>query len=35
MHIEIKRVVAERILRVSPCPVLTVRHSRHEFLVDD
>ena len=27
--------VAERVVRVSPCPVLTVRHPEHEFLIDD
>jgi nucleotide-binding universal stress UspA family protein len=27
--------VAERVVRVSSCPVLTVRHPEHEFLVDD
>ncbi|HUF46920.1 MAG TPA: universal stress protein [Vicinamibacterales bacterium] len=27
--------VAERIVRTSPCPVLTVRHPEHEFLRPD
>jgi nucleotide-binding universal stress UspA family protein len=27
--------VAERILRTAPCPVLTVRHPEHEFVVPD
>lgn len=27
--------VAERIIRVSPCPVLTVRHHEHNFVVED
>ena len=27
--------VAERVVRMAPCPVLTVRHPEHEFLVPD
>ncbi len=27
--------VAERVVRVSPCPVLTVRHPAHNFVVED
>lgn len=27
--------VAERVVRVSPCPVLTVRHPEHDFIVED
>lgn len=27
--------VAERVVRTSPCPVLTVRHPEHEFLAPD
>jgi nucleotide-binding universal stress UspA family protein len=27
--------VAERLIRVSPCPVLTVRHPQHDFIVGD
>lgn len=27
--------VAERVLRIAPCPVLTVRHPEHEFLRPD
>jgi nucleotide-binding universal stress UspA family protein len=27
--------VAERIVRAAPCPVLTVRHPEHEFVVPD
>ena len=27
--------VAERVVRKAPCPVLTVRHHEHEFLVPD
>ena len=27
--------VAERIVRTAPCPVLTVRHPQHEFVVID
>jgi nucleotide-binding universal stress UspA family protein len=27
--------VAERVVRLSPCPVLTVKHPEHEFLVPD
>lgn len=27
--------VAERIVRTSPCPVLTVRHPEHEFVIPD
>jgi nucleotide-binding universal stress UspA family protein len=27
--------VAERIVRTAPCPVLTVRHPEHEFIVPD
>jgi len=27
--------VAERVVRVSPCPVLTVRHPAHDFIVED
>jgi len=27
--------VAERVVRLAPCPVLTVRHPEHEFLVPD
>jgi nucleotide-binding universal stress UspA family protein len=27
--------VAERVVRVAPCPVLTVRHPEHEFVVPD
>jgi nucleotide-binding universal stress UspA family protein len=27
--------VAERVVRLSPCPVLTVRHPQHEFIAPD
>lgn len=27
--------VAERVVRIAPCPVLTVRHPQHEFVVPD
>jgi nucleotide-binding universal stress UspA family protein len=27
--------VAERVIRIAPCPVLTVRHPEHEFVVPD
>jgi nucleotide-binding universal stress UspA family protein len=27
--------VAERVVRIAPCPVLTVRHPEHEFLTPD
>ena len=27
--------VAERIVRMAPCPVLTVHHPEHEFIVND
>jgi K+-sensing histidine kinase KdpD len=27
--------VAERVVRHAPCPVLTVRHPEHEFVVPD
>jgi len=27
--------VAERVVRLAPCPVLTVRHPEHDFLVPD
>ena len=27
--------VAERVVRSSPCPVLTIRHPEHEFVVPD
>ena len=27
--------VAERVVRMAPCPVLTVRHPQHEFVVPD
>jgi universal stress protein A len=27
--------VAERIVRKAPCPVLTVRHPQHEFVVEN
>jgi hypothetical protein len=27
--------VAERVVRAAPCPVLTVRHPEHEFVVPD
>jgi nucleotide-binding universal stress UspA family protein len=27
--------VAERVLRTAPCPVLTVRHPEHEFVIPD
>jgi hypothetical protein len=27
--------VAERVVRSAPCPVLTVRHPEHEFIVPD
>jgi nucleotide-binding universal stress UspA family protein len=27
--------VAERVVRAAPCPVLTVRHSEHEFLMPE
>jgi nucleotide-binding universal stress UspA family protein len=27
--------VAERVVRTAPCPMLTVRHSEHEFVVPD
>jgi hypothetical protein len=25
--------VAERVVRTAPCPVLTVRHPQHEFVI--
>lgn len=27
--------VAERVVRTAPCPVLTVRHPEHEFVISD
>jgi nucleotide-binding universal stress UspA family protein len=27
--------VAERVVRLAPCPVLTVRHPQHEFILPD
>jgi nucleotide-binding universal stress UspA family protein len=27
--------VAEKVVRTAPCPVLTVRHPEHEFLMPD
>jgi nucleotide-binding universal stress UspA family protein len=27
--------VAERVVRIAPCPVLTVRHPEHEFVQPD
>jgi nucleotide-binding universal stress UspA family protein len=27
--------VAEKVVRTAPCPVLTVRHPEHEFVVPD
>jgi nucleotide-binding universal stress UspA family protein len=27
--------VAERVVRIAPCPVLTVRHPQHEFVIPD
>jgi len=27
--------VAERVVRIAPCPVLTVRHPEREFVVPD
>jgi nucleotide-binding universal stress UspA family protein len=27
--------VAERVVRLAPCPVLTVRHPEHEFVIPD
>jgi hypothetical protein len=27
--------VAERVVRLAPCPVLTVRHPEHEFVLPD
>jgi len=27
--------VAERVVRTAPCPVLTVRHPQHEFVLPD
>jgi nucleotide-binding universal stress UspA family protein len=27
--------VAERVVRTAPCPVLTVRHPEHEFVVTE
>jgi nucleotide-binding universal stress UspA family protein len=27
--------VAERVVRSAPCPVLTVRHPQHEFVLPD
>jgi nucleotide-binding universal stress UspA family protein len=27
--------VAERVVRTAPCPVLTVKHPEHEFVVPD
>jgi nucleotide-binding universal stress UspA family protein len=27
--------VAERVVRLAPCPVLTVRHPEHEFIAPD
>ncbi len=27
--------VAERVVRSAPCPVLTVRHPQHEFVMPD
>jgi nucleotide-binding universal stress UspA family protein len=27
--------VAEKVVRTAPCPVLTVRHPQHEFVLPD
>jgi nucleotide-binding universal stress UspA family protein len=27
--------VAERVVRIAPCPVLTVRHPEHDFVLPD
>ena len=27
--------VAEKVVRTAPCPVLTVRHPEHEFVLPD
>ena len=27
--------VAEKVVRTAPCPVLTVRHPEHEFILPD
>jgi hypothetical protein len=27
--------VAERVVRTAPCPVLTVKHPEHEFVMPD
>jgi Universal stress protein family len=27
--------VAERVVRLAPCPVLVVRHPEHEFVLPD
>jgi hypothetical protein len=27
--------VAEKVVRIAPCPVLTVRHPEHEFIQPD
>ena len=27
--------IAERVVRLAPCPVLTVRHPEHEFVLPD
>ena len=27
--------VAEKVVRIAPCPVLTVRHPEHEFILPD
>jgi hypothetical protein len=27
--------VAEKVVRIAPCPVLTVRHPEHEFIAPD
>ena len=27
--------VTERVVRTAPCPVLTVRHPEHEFVIPD
>src|SRR5439155_23986583 len=27
--------VAERVVRIAPCPVMTIRHPEHEFVLPD
>jgi hypothetical protein len=27
--------VADKVVRIAPCPVLTVRHPEHEFILPD